>query len=319
MESILENIEQYFNLTVGYLFNPNKRIHLLYLFTSLLLAYYVFYKTKRKGSFFKYVFNKKVWTSRSATIDYAMFLCNGLVKILLIIPYFYFGFVVSFNVSNYLTSEFGYMESPLSFSETVVYYTIALTLMTDLGTYVTHLAMHKIPFLWEFHKIHHSATSMNPITQYRLHPIELIINNIQGTLIFGLVTGVFDYLAVGHVSKWVFMGVNVFSFLFFIFGANLRHSHVKLHYFDFLEYLFISPVQHQIHHSKNPKHWNKNMGSRLAIWDWLFGTLFVSKGVEKLSFGLGGGEDPKYVSFTQNMLNPFINNFKRIKRWLRLN
>ena len=60
------------------------------------------------------------------------------------------------------------------------------------------------------------------------------------------------------------------------FGANLRHSHVKLKYPSFLEYIFISPHQHQIHHSDNPIHFNKNMGSKLAIWDWLLGTLVLS-------------------------------------------
>ncbi len=281
-------LNEFWDLTVGYFFNPSKRIHLLYLFSSLLLAYYVFYRSKRKGSFWCYVFHKKVWLGKSASIDYMMFLCNGLLKLLLITPYIYFGFVISFEVSDFLTSQYGYVETPLSFSKAVILYTIVLTLFTDFFAYLTHLAMHKVPFLW--------------------------INNIQGILIFGLVTGVFNYCTMGQVSKWVFLGANVFSFLFFILGANLRHSHIKLRYFNFLEYLFISPVQHQIHHSKARKHWNKNMGSRLAIWDWMFGTLCLSKGVTKLSFGLGGKEDPNYTTFLQNMLNPFANNFRRIKR-----
>ncbi len=207
------------------------------------------------------------------------------------------------------------MEDPLPKTFTVIAYTTVLTLVTDFTSYLVHLAMHKVPFLWEFHKIHHSATTMNPITQYRLHPVELIINNIQGMVVFGVVGGIFSYLSGGAVSKWVFLGANVFSFAFFIFGANLRHSHVKLHYFNFLEYIFISPVQHQIHHSKERSHWNKNMGARLAIWDWLFGTLHLSKDIEKIDYGIGGDEDPKYKSFTQNMINPFINNYKRIKKF----
>ena len=90
--------------------------------------------------------------------------------------------------------------------------------------------MHKLPFLWEFHKIHHSATSLNPLTQYRIHPFELIINNIRSILIFGLVTGLFDYLSAHQIDKLVFLGVNVFHFIFLLLGANLRHSHVKLKY-----------------------------------------------------------------------------------------
>lgn len=317
MTTFSDTLSEFWDLTIGYFFNPNKRIHLVYLLSSLLLAYYVFYRTKRKGSFIHYVFNKKVWLSKSASIDYMMFLCNGLLKLFLIMPYVYFGFVITFEISDFLTRQYGYVYRPLSFEKGVIYYTIVLTLLSDFVVYLTHLAMHKIPFLWEFHKIHHSATSMNPITQYRLHPIELFINNIQGMLIFGVVTGFFNYWTTGQVSKWVFLGVNVFSMLFFILGANLRHSHVKLRYLNFLEYIFISPAQHQIHHSKFRKHWNKNMGSRLAIWDWLFGTLLLSKGVTKISFGLGGKEDQQYISFMQNMLNPFRNNFRRIRKYVR--
>ncbi len=312
---MIDIIKDFFDVTIGYFFNSNKRIHLLYLLSSLVLAYYVFYTSRKKGAFIRYVFNKRVWLSQSARVDYKMFLFNGLVKLLLIAPYVYFGFVISFEVNEFLVGRYDYMKNPLPIADTIIIYTIVLTLVSDLVSYLIHLAMHKVPFLWEFHKIHHSATSMNPITQYRLHPIELIINNVQGIFVFGLITGVFNYLSIGQVSKWVFLGANVFSFLFFIWGANLRHSHVKLHYFNFLEYLFISPVQHQIHHSKDPKHWNKNMGSRLAIWDWIFGTLYLSKDVNNLSFGLGK-EDSKYISFLQNMVNPFINNYERIKRFL---
>ncbi len=317
MEILWDKLNDFFSLTIGYFFDSGKRIHIFYLFTSLILAYYVFYKNRQKGSFLKYIFKKKVWLSKSAFVDYKMFLFNGLVKLFLITPYVYFGFLLSFHIDNWLTEHYGYMNEPLSFSTTIIIYTVFLTLVTDLFTYLTHWSMHKIPFLWEFHKIHHSATSMNPITQYRIHPIELIINNIQGILAFGIVTGVFQYLSMGNVSKWVFLGANVFSFVFFVFGANLRHSHIKLRYFNFLEYLLISPLQHQIHHSKDRHHWNKNMGSRLAIWDWLFGTLYLSKNTNRLSFGLSDKEDVKYTSFSQNMFNPFINNFKRVKKLFR--
>jgi sterol desaturase/sphingolipid hydroxylase (fatty acid hydroxylase superfamily) len=171
--------------------------------------------------------------------------------------------------------------------------------------------MHKVPFLWEFHKIHHSATVLNPFTQYRIHPIELIINNIRGIIIKGFVTGLFMYLANGNISLLTFITVNVFNFIFLFWGANLRHSNVKLKYFNFLEYILISPFQHQIHHSNDPKHYDTNMGSRLAIWDYLFKTLVRSKSVNQIQYGLGEKEDPKYNTFFKNLFIPFINLFKR--------
>ena len=173
--------------------------------------------------------------------------------------------------------------------------------------------MHKIPFLWEFHKVHHSATTLNPMTQYRIHPVELIINNIRGIIVFGLVTGLFDYLSAHSIDKMVFLGVNIFHFIFLLFGSNLRHSHVKLKYPKYLEFIFISPFQHQIHHSRDPKHFNKNLGSKLALWDYIFGTLVLSVSTSKVRFGIPK-ENLKYNSFWQNLINPFIKQIEYFKK-----
>ena len=100
------------------------------------------------------------------------------------------------------------------------------------------------------------------------------------------------------------MGVNVFHFVFIFLGANLRHSHVKLKYPKFLEYILISPFQHQIHHSNNPKHFNKNMGSKLALWDWILGTLVLSKSVGRISFGVDK-DNSKFDNLFKSLFNPF--------------
>src|SRR5262249_62134477 len=70
--------------------------------------------------------------------------------------------------------------------------------------------------------------------------------------------------------------------------------------------LFMSPEHHQLHHSTNPAHFNKNMGSCLALWDWMFGTLYVpGKEPEKLSFGVD--PDDQYVhTITGAYLDPFV-------------
>lgn len=294
--------------------NREKRTDILYLLSALILSYYVYAKSKIKYSFFKYIFNKKVWTRKSARIDYYMFFFNSFIKILLIAPYLFVGVYISFYTNEYLLERFGYPTFNLSVTETLVFYTIALTLIGDLTVYLVHYLMHKFEFLWEFHKIHHSATVLNPITQYRLHPVELILNNIRGILVFGLLTGIFDYLSNHEISIFMFLGANVFSFIFLFLGANLRHSHVKLKYFSFLEHIFISPFQHQIHHSRNPIHFNKNMGSKFALWDWMFGTLIVSdKTSPNLIFGLGN-EDMHYNSFWKTLYNPFkkvVDSFKK--------
>jgi len=297
-------LEETISLSLSYFVNTNKRIHVLYLLTSIILAFYVYKKSSIKSSFIKYLFPKKIWLSKSAFVDYSLFCFNSLVKIVLIGPYIIFGFYIAFYTDEFLTVTFGFPKESIGITETLVFYTIVLTVLNDLFSYLIHLCMHKLPFLWEFHKIHHSATSLNPLTQYRIHPFELIINNIRSILIFGLVTGLFDYLSAHQIDKLVFLGVNVFHFIFLLLGANLRHSHVKLKYPKFLEYILISPFQHQIHHSNNPKHFSKNMGSKFAIWDWMLGTLVLSKSVGRISFGVEK-DNSKFDSLLKNLLSPF--------------
>lgn len=316
IKEIYNLLEETILLSLSYFVNTNKRIHFLYLLTSMLLAYYVFKKSSVKSSFIKYLFPKKIWLSKSAFVDYSLFIFNSLIKIVLIGPYIIFGFYIAFYTDEFLTVTFGFPKDSLGITQTLVFYTIVLTVLNDLFTYLIHFCMHKLPFLWEFHKIHHSATSLNPLTQYRIHPFELIINNIRSILIFGLVTGLFDYLSAHQIDKLVFLGVNVFHFIFLLLGANLRHSHVKLKYPKFLEYILISPFQHQIHHSNNPEHFSKNMGSKFALWDWMLGTLVLSKSVGRISFGVDK-DTSQFDSFLKNLLSPFKTFLNFLKRSLK--
>ena len=313
---LLESTYEALKLPFKNFINPTKRVHYIYLITTILFASFIYFKAQYRQNFLKFIFHKKVWLSKSAWIDYKIILFNSFVKVLCIAPFLIFGLYISFYVNEYLMQIFGYETIKLGVTETLIYYTIALTILNDFASFFIHYLMHKIPFLWEFHKIHHSATSLNPFTQYRLHPIELIVNNLKSLLVFGLVTGVFDYLSNSQIEKITFLGVNIFSFIFLAWGANLRHSHIKLTYFNFIEYLFISPFQHQIHHSNNPEHFDKNMGSKLAIWDWMFGTLIRSKSVKKVSFGLGLDDDQNYNTFWKNIVKPFQNLFYKTKKRL---
>ena len=303
---IIELLDKSISLAYSYFFDPDKRVYFIYLFTSAILAFLVYKKTKVKSSFWKYIFNKKVWLTKSAFVDYGLFLFNSLIKTLFIVPYVLLSLSIAFYVNDFLLQNLGFINDPLSKVQTIILYTLALTIINDLFSYLIHYLMHNWSFLWEFHKIHHSATKLNPLTQYRIHPIELIINNIRSIIVFGIITGIFDYISSNQINKLLFLGVNVFSFLFYILGANLRHSHVKLSYPKILEYFLISPYQHQIHHSINKEYYNKNLGSKFAIWDWLFGTLALSGEKKKLRFGIID-INQKYSSFWYNLYAPFKN------------
>jgi sterol desaturase/sphingolipid hydroxylase (fatty acid hydroxylase superfamily) len=91
---------------------------------------------------------------------------------------------------------------------------------------------------------------------------------------------------------------------------NFHHSHIWLRFGAFWERIFISPAQHQIHHSLNPIHHNKNYGEVLAIWDWIFGTLYVPKSQEVISVGiaddLGNKTPQKHTNMMQALFVPLV-------------
>lgn len=302
-----------FKMPLEFLFvNTDKRIYWLYLLSSIALALYVYYQSRQKQSLIKFLFNKEHWTSKSAIVDYLFIIFNSYIKVFLIGPFLISGLHLAYYTKEYLLETFGYHQFDIGKTEAIIYYTLTLTILGDLLTYLVHYIFHKVPFLWNFHKVHHSASVLNPITQYRLHPVELLANNLKGIVVFGVVLGFFDYLVGTQINKLTFLGVNIFSFIFLTWGSNLRHSHIKLTYFDWLESIFISPFQHQIHHSKKSEHYDKNLGAKLAIWDWMFGTLVKSKQVEELEFGLDT-EDVPSDSFLKNLYKPFVIPFQRKK------
>lgn len=294
--------EAFFN-TLNSFVDLNERIHWLFWCTSIVIAFFVYLSVKSKTSFIRFLFHKEHWTSRSALVDYSFIFFNGLIKLTLLSGLILWGKQLHFDVNEWMLESFGIPDQDISMFTLVVLYGVFILLIGDFTYYLLHLALHKIPFLWSFHKVHHSATVLNPITQYRIHPVELWLNNLRYILLLSVFNGVFDYYSHVHFEPYIYTGVSLSVLLFNSLGANLRHSHIRLQYFNWLEKWLISPFQHQIHHSNNPAHFDKNMGSKLAIWDWLFGSLVRSKEVGEIKFGLGD-EDKNHNSFLKNLWMP---------------
>jgi len=181
MDLILEIVQ----IPMNYLLSPGKRIFIVYLFTSFLLALFVYRRTKEKPAFKKYFLSKKRWLGSSAIVDYCLIFFNSAVKVLVISPFLIYALYIAEGINAYFIETIGPSELAWSATTIVIIYTIAIVVVNDFFSFLIHYFMHRIPFLWEFHKIHHSATTLTPFTQYRIHPIELILNNIKGIVIKG--------------------------------------------------------------------------------------------------------------------------------------
>lgn len=293
-----------------YVITSHQRIYLPYLATAFLIAYvYVTFYPQHRSK----LFSKAIWWSNSAKMDYQYFFIVSLLKSLIILPLILSSKEVGLWVVLHLQEGFGYMQAlQTPKSSVIVLYTLALFLVGDFSRYWLHRLLHLVPSLWEFHKVHHSAETLNPLTFYRVHPVENILFGLRYGVSVGVVTGLFIYLFGAKIGLIQVVGANLFVFAFGIIGANLRHSHVPLRYGSFLEKIFISPYQHQIHHSVELSH--KNFGGVLALWDTLFQTLHI-EAVRELEFGLKNSE--KQNSLVAMLFDPFSKIAKRWKQtWL---
>jgi sterol desaturase/sphingolipid hydroxylase (fatty acid hydroxylase superfamily) len=166
--------------------------------------------------------------------------------------------------------------------------TLASFLAYEFGYWLFHWAAHTHPLLWEFHKIHHTAEVLTPLTVWRVHPVEQVIFINTLAVVVGVCEGLGRYFLGGGAQVYAMSGVNILLVFFVYAFVHLQHSQAWIAFTGVWGRLLLSPAHHQVHHSVDPKHHNRNMGSCLAIWDWLFGTLYVpSREREVVKFGLG--------------------------------
>jgi sterol desaturase/sphingolipid hydroxylase (fatty acid hydroxylase superfamily) len=191
-------------------------------------------------------------------------------------------------------------------------YTLMIFIAYDLGKFLSHYALHRLPALWEIHKVHHSAVVMTPMTAYRLHPFEIVIMSATPVLLTGATTWVFNRALGADISVYTLLGLHVILALL-SFIDNLRHSPVWISYGQRLNRWIISPAHHQLHHSREERHWGCNMGFSLAIWDRLAGSLIVpADKPETFRVGLDEASDPKYTGLMSLYVRPVVDAGKHL-------
>jgi sterol desaturase/sphingolipid hydroxylase (fatty acid hydroxylase superfamily) len=184
--------------------------------------------------------------------------------------------------------------------------TLGLFLAYELGYWIDHYLKHRVPILWAFHKVHHTAEVLSPMTNFRVHPVDSVIFLNIVALVTGLAQGALGY-GLGQAAQPLSMaGTNAIFLLFLFLMVHLQHSHIWMAATGFWGRVILSPAHHQIHHSSDPAHFNRNFGSCLSVWDWVFGTLHVpARSRERLTFGVEGVTgDPHGV--TGGLITPFV-------------
>jgi sterol desaturase/sphingolipid hydroxylase (fatty acid hydroxylase superfamily) len=300
-----------------------ERIFVGYLGTALILAVgvYAYLRHHRPDTVprspLAFLFPKKVFLHKSSIADYQFFLIDRIVFALMApIALVFTGPIIDMTRMT-LVRVLGPMSNPWDGGASWVMglSMVSQILLTDFLLFYMHYIFHKVPVLWEFHKVHHSAEVMTPITAYRMHPVEVVFNMNVTALFTGVLLGLFVYLTDGGRPGFTILGVNAIQFAFYVVGFNLRHSHVPLGYGSVISQVFVSPWMHQVHHSRETRHLDRNMGFIFSFWDRVFGTLYVPKRDEPdYALGLTTGEHVHFHSIAALYFRPFAN---LARRWLK--
>jgi sterol desaturase/sphingolipid hydroxylase (fatty acid hydroxylase superfamily) len=279
------------------------------LIIPLLVCAWILKRTLPEGSNLKdFVFPKEIWSSPSAKLDTVYYILIQAMAVLLLAPLANgVAVVASQDMKQGLESVFGPAlpgtQLPNTLTETLLYTTLVFVAL-DFAFFMSHYLSHKLPLLWCLHKVHHSPPVLVPFTAMRFHPLDMLWNMVWGATCVLAMSAVCQYLFYNGTVKLELFRNNLFVALSYLTLHNFRHSHIWIMFPPAVSRWLISPAQHQLHHSREKRHIDKNMGYLIAVWDRLFGTLYVP--TERETFRLGVHGMPKNGFYAHTTLKSLL-------------
>ncbi|MEE3243708.1 MAG: sterol desaturase family protein, partial [Bacteroidota bacterium] len=169
---------------------------------------------------------------------------------------------------------------------------LIMFIIADFIQWTVHRMLHRVPWLWKFHQVHHSVKEMGFAAQFRFHFVETLVYKSA------------QYIPLAMIGFGIeqFFVVHMFS----VFIGHLNHANLDWSYGP-LGYVLNNPRMHIWHHAKAlpPEHkYGMNFGLSLSIWDYLFGTAYVPKSGKDIEIGFDGDERFPH-DFTGQLTYPF--------------
>ena len=154
-------------------------------------------------------------------------------------------------------------------------------LLLDAWTYCWHRINHHIPFLWRFHRVHHSDPHMDVTTANRFHIGEIAMSSIlRVPLIILLGVG------IGQLAVYEILMLAVVQFHHANIGVSAKWDRL-------LRLFIVTPYMHKVHHSRWQPETDSNYSSLLSIWDRLFRSFQINKKPETIRIGLDQFDHPR--------------------------
>ena len=177
---------------------------------------------------------------------------------------------------------------------------IAILFFGHVTFYAAHYACHKVPMLWQFHRVHHSSVYLDSFSTSRFHVID---KTLFAAPYLMLVT----YFQPDPGMVFLFITFNDF------WG---RYGHGNIKDPHWLGYFMSNPKFHRWHHSNHPDAIDKNFSAEFNFLDWIFGTAYYPKEQVPEDFGSGEYSNNIIVQHYQ----PFLDCYNIVKAdgWMAL-
>ncbi|HEY2584990.1 MAG TPA: sterol desaturase family protein [Tepidisphaeraceae bacterium] len=166
---------------------------------------------------------------------------------------------------------------------------VEIMFLTDLVQYWVHRAFHRVPFLWHFHAVHHSATTMDWMAGARMHFVEILV--LRGTTVIPMYILGFGPLALQAYILLVYV------------HSTFVHANIGWN-FDRLGRFLVIPRFHHWHHGIEKEAIDVNFAIHFPLFDRLFGTYHLPKGAWPVSYGIDGHPVPQ--TYWRQFLYPFV-------------
>jgi sterol desaturase/sphingolipid hydroxylase (fatty acid hydroxylase superfamily) len=174
-------------------------------------------------------------------------------------------------------------------SQPVALQIIEIMFLTDLVQYWLHRAFHRIPFLWGFHAVHHSAKSMDWMAAARMHFLEIIA--LRGTTVIPM-----------FILGFSEMALHAYILIVYVHSA-LLHANVRWE-FNRIGKFLATPRFHHWHHGIEKEAIDVNFAIHFPLFDRLFGTYHLPRGQWPAGYGIEGHPVPK--SYLRQFAYPFM-------------
>jgi sterol desaturase/sphingolipid hydroxylase (fatty acid hydroxylase superfamily) len=155
---------------------------------------------------------------------------------------------------------------------------LLFVVLHDFYIYWFHRYQHASRFFWRIHEAHHSALDVDWLSGSRSHTLEIVINQSIEFGVIALLSGSPEI----PVMKAALDG---------IWGMYI-HSNINVRS-GWLQHVINGPEMHRWHHATDIDAHNKNFSTKLAFWDWMFGTAFLPQQRKPRAYGLDDTDYPE--------------------------